>query len=344
MKPVGTGSYGKVYKSEENVLKISTGSSYKIFLRELVILRYLNIRRFKYSPKLNAFDVDKMIIKMDYLPMTFNKYISTNHDTKERALYLMSLCKAVGALHQLGIVHADLKLSNVMLSSNSVSLIDFGLSGPPNYALCEYTTKAYEDPSKNKGPESDVYSLGIVFLEVLSGSRFTDIPKKSDIKYRLSLIDPIYSGLVKKMLDRSPRKRPSMDYIISFFNQEPEQVESINYCLDIKPIKNGTFNWIKSVMDIRNISGPFDPVIITILACSMTPDKSYKYVQVYSVGLLIIYSSIYNGDISLEKGVSLCPGSISREERKKLLVDALNNLISNDSLILTLIAGRVISC
>jgi serine/threonine protein kinase len=342
MKLLGTGSYGKVYKSNESAIKISSGSNYKVFMRELVIMRYLNINSYKYSPILHAFDVDKMIIKMEFMEITFNKYIKSTQDPKKRASYLMSLCQAVNQLHALGIVHADLKLSNVMLRVDTVSLIDFGLSAPPLYTLSKYTTKAYEDPAGGKNYESDIYSLGIIFLEVLSGDRFKEVPKKNDIKDRLSRIDPSHVTLVKKMISKIPKKRPDMKYILNFFNQDHGTISAVEYSLEILGINKTIFKWISSVMEMKAISGPFDASVLTILICSLVPDENFKHIQIYSVALLIIYSGIYSGAINIDTGVALCPSKILRDDRRELLINAVGDLLSNNNLIMTIVKGIVI--
>lgn len=93
------------------------------------------------------------------------------------------LLDAVEACHASGVVHADLKSENVMVSSvgdrHSVTLIDFGVacvdgrkSGDPNSI---YGTVGFLAPELWEGgpptPASDVYALGAILRELLIGRR-----------------------------------------------------------------------------------------------------------------------------------------------------------------------------
>ncbi len=86
------------------------------------------------------------------------------------------LAEAIHALHQLGIVHCDIKPSNVLVSGNEhVRLIDFGLAhkifaecaepcGTPGYVAPECIVS-----SQNATDRSDWYSFGTILYQILSG-------------------------------------------------------------------------------------------------------------------------------------------------------------------------------
>ncbi len=90
--------------------------------------------------------------------------------------------EAAGALayaHSKNVVHRDLKLSNIMLSSEgAVKVMDFGLASHARESMARFSNKevvgspAYMAPEQELGassPESDIYSLGVCFYEALSG-------------------------------------------------------------------------------------------------------------------------------------------------------------------------------
>ena len=88
------------------------------------------------------------------------------------------VCAGLGEAHSQGIVHRDLKPANIMLGTNgSVKVMDFGIArlsqdtgqhtrtfvGTPNYMSPEQVEL------KSTGPRSDIYSLGLVLYEMVTG-------------------------------------------------------------------------------------------------------------------------------------------------------------------------------
>jgi serine/threonine-protein kinase len=93
---------------------------------------------------------------------------------------ILEVSKSLSRLHKQGIIHRDLKPGNILLSQDGkVKLTDFGLAF--NQALPSLTiegsilgTPAYMPPEQILGKSvdnrSDIYSLGIVFYELLTGA------------------------------------------------------------------------------------------------------------------------------------------------------------------------------
>jgi serine/threonine-protein kinase len=99
---------------------------------------------------------------------------------------LLQICQALDAAHQRGIVHRDLKPENVFLlrrpdGSDFVKVLDFGIAKSATSPEASRFTRAgsiigtpeYMSPEQAAGtgadPRSDVYSLGVVAYEVLTG-------------------------------------------------------------------------------------------------------------------------------------------------------------------------------
>lgn len=90
-----------------------------------------------------------------------------------------SIVEGLNAVHKVGIIHKDLKPSNLMISNdqNSIVLIDFGISSATNgnTVVVTQTGKSpfYSAPETTTGvflTESDYYSLGITLYELVTGT------------------------------------------------------------------------------------------------------------------------------------------------------------------------------
>lgn len=86
------------------------------------------------------------------------------------------LLAGLRAVHDRGLVHCDVKSGNVMLGPGPAKLIDFGIARPPDVELAGDTSIGslqFMSPEQLRGealtPASDLFSLGVVLYEALTG-------------------------------------------------------------------------------------------------------------------------------------------------------------------------------
>lgn len=156
----------------------------------------------------------------------------------ESVVVIRDIARALAHAHAAGIVHRDLKPDNVMLSElvghgRSVKVVDFGVAklaqtekgeaaltgtghvvGTPGYIAPEQMNGVLDDP------RSDLYALGVVWFEALTGaSPFDgDTPMKKAFQHlteppprpsaRRPGVPPACEDLILRLLEKKPEERP----------------------------------------------------------------------------------------------------------------------------------------
>jgi len=139
------------------------------------------------------------------------------------------ICAGLAAAHERGVIHRDLKPANVMLDgAGKIRLTDFGLAGIAasiKGADVRAGTPAYMAPEQLAGravsSKSDIYSLGLVLYEILTGKRAFEAPTLPELmKQRESGaitnpstlvrdLDPLIERVILRCLETEPEKRPA---------------------------------------------------------------------------------------------------------------------------------------
>ncbi|NJM52541.1 MAG: serine/threonine protein kinase [Blastocatellia bacterium] len=106
--------------------------------------------------------------------------------TNERLDLFKTICSAVQHAHQNLVIHRDLKPNNILVThQGEVKLLDFGVAkflnpelvGELNQTQTQFRvmTPEYASPEQIKGTHittaSDIYSLGVILYELLTGER-----------------------------------------------------------------------------------------------------------------------------------------------------------------------------
>lgn len=167
----------------------------------------------------------------------------------ERAVDLTKkICDALDYIHRHGVVHRDLKPENIMVDDEDhVKLIDFGIAGHEGSRRLTFAklsqlmgTPDYISPEQVKGKRgdgrSDIYALGIMFYEMLTGKVPFQGPNAFAIMNDRLLnnpippreIDPSIPGelqeIIYRALERDPKNRYATAKEFLWDLEHPDQV------------------------------------------------------------------------------------------------------------------------
>ncbi len=255
VEKIGAGGMATIYKAQDLTDK-SQFVAIKV-LREELFLDENSRKRFKQEAAIidqldhpNIIKVierdiykQKLFIAMEYLEgKTLQQKIDEEGkiDLREAFDIMIQIADALMKIHSKNIIHRDLKPDNIMLiqkdsNLNFVKLLDFGLS------IMKYQTRItttgevlgtinYMSPEVISGVRfsfaSDIYSLGLIFYEIVtgrapfSGETTIDIMKQILDKTPIALVRfrsdlPIECNeLIMQMLKKRGEERPSLDKVL----------------------------------------------------------------------------------------------------------------------------------
>jgi len=219
-----------------------------------------------------GFDQDRLFIVMEYVPGKDLKQIIIEIGALpiyQATRLIVQACAGIGYAHRAGLVHCDIKPHNMLITpDNRLKVTDFGIARALASVKHDEQTQAiwgspaYFSPEQAAGkapsPASDVYSLGVVLFEVLTGQlpftdpspqelallhRFEDPPLPRDINPEIS---PELEKIILKVLSKEPTTRyRTADQlgriVISFTEYNDSEIEDVP---ETKP-EHRTLNLIK---------------------------------------------------------------------------------------------------
>lgn len=242
---LGQGGMGVVYRAFDR--KLGRTVALKM-IRSGVLARADDLRRFQSEAKSTARLQHPAIVQLFHVNEVDGQHFFTMEliegedlskliareslGQEEAARYVRTVAEAIDHAHQCGIIHRDLKPANIIRTTqNEIKVTDFGLA-KNLHADTELTatgvsvgTPAYMAPEQalgkddSLGPQTDVYSLGAILFELLTGQRpfqgetcvdmildvvHRDPPRPRTLNPQL---DPRLEAICLKCLNKVPQAR-----------------------------------------------------------------------------------------------------------------------------------------
>jgi serine/threonine protein kinase len=252
VEELGRGGMGKVYKAIDTEVKEKIALKLikpEISMDEKTIARFQNelklARKISHRNVCRMYDLNKedgnYYITMEYVPGEDLKSMirmSRQLSVATAVNVAKQVCEGLSEAHRIGVIHRDLKPSNIMIDkAGNVRIMDFGIARSLRTkgitgAGVMIGTPEYMSPEQVEGKEvdqrSDIYSLGIILYEMVTGrvpfdgdTPFTvGVKHKSeepqDPKALNTQITDDLSSIILKCLEKEKTKRPqSVDELIS---------------------------------------------------------------------------------------------------------------------------------
>jgi eukaryotic-like serine/threonine-protein kinase len=190
---LGKGGMGQVWRAHDQRLDRTVGI--KVMAPELTeqpefLVRFLreaqSIARISHPNVVSVLDFgeseDIPFLVMEYVPgRPLSELTGAPMDPDRARAIVAQAADASGAAHVQGVIHRDLKPANILLTDDGrVKLVDFGIASLKNVDRITQTgttigSPHYISPEQATGdkasPRSDVYALGAVLFELLTGER-----------------------------------------------------------------------------------------------------------------------------------------------------------------------------
>ncbi|GAB4501921.1 MAG: hypothetical protein Fur0035_14650 [Anaerolineales bacterium] len=244
LQPLGTGGMAQVYQARDHMLERSVA---------IKVLRanYANDEefqeRFRQEAKAAAnlshpnivtvhdfgFDQGYLFIVMEHVPGVNLKTMIENlgkFSVEDALPLIIQACAGIGYAHRAGLVHCDVKPHNMLVTpDHRLKVTDFGIARaiasihPDEQSDVIWGSPLYFSPEQAAGgapsPASDVYSLGVVLYEILTGRPPFSASTAEDLAklHRESLpvppskfnpkISPELEKIILKVLSKEPAQR-----------------------------------------------------------------------------------------------------------------------------------------
>ncbi len=253
-----------------------------------------------------GFDDESLFIIMEYVPGKDLKQLQEeieHFEIQQTISLIRQACAGVGYAHRAGLVHCDIKPQNLLITPDQrTKVVDFGIAralafiNPGEKSEIVWGSPQYFSPEQAAGkapsPASDVYSIGIIMFEMLTGQLPFKASASSDLArmQRETLppaprqinpqIPPALEEIVLKVLSKEPAARyrtaDQLGRVLKTYQQEIYRTKP-----DLPQRTAGTFSSTAATQ-------PFDSPIISEAAQKEPNPLDFDWITILLALLALI--------------------------------------------------------
>ena len=144
----------------------------------------------------------------------------------------LHLCSAIHYLHRHGILHLDLKPSNIVSERQLAKVLDLSIARPPGKGRKGMGTANYMSPEQARGdylgPAADVWGIGAVLFETAAGeepfdayddeTRYEQLERRAESIRSYRRVPAAFAAAVDACLEPDPARRPTVKDLTGVLN------------------------------------------------------------------------------------------------------------------------------
>ncbi len=347
IREIGRGGMGKVYEAVRETENFTHRVALKVIKRGMDTDAILS--RFRHEQKILSSLEHQFIARFldggmtgDDLPFYAMEFVEgefiddycgkNNLSVGERLKLFRKVCEAVQYAHQNLVIHRDLKPKNILVTKDGTpKLLDFGIGKILSPESVEEVgtatefgmmTPAYASPEQIRGERigttSDIYSLGVILFELLTGGK----------PYKTETDSPV--ELQKAILETEPTK-PSAIQNSKFKIQNPETLDKDIDNIILKTLRKNPNRRYSSVQEFsedirRHLEGL--PVYARPLTLKYRAAKFFERNKISVIAGLLVFLSLITGiSLAIWQAVEAQKAKQIAEKRFEEVRELANNVV-----------------